>query len=142
MGIMITASHNPYYDNGLKLFGPDGLKLSDNIERKIEKLIDSKIINNLSKPEILGRVKRLENGNDNSVYALGHKTWTNLINEPTVIGYNPWGSDIILSKFNEVGTKIWSKEVLAGESESVNGMASDSDGSVYIYGRTTKRSNQ
>ena len=36
MGIMITASHNPYYDNGLKLFGPDGLKLSDKIEKKIE----------------------------------------------------------------------------------------------------------
>jgi len=36
-GIMITASHNPYYDNGLKLFGPDGLKLSDRIEKKIEK---------------------------------------------------------------------------------------------------------
>ena len=35
MGIMITASHNPYYDNGLKLFGPDGLKLSDVIEKKI-----------------------------------------------------------------------------------------------------------
>ena len=59
MGIMITASHNPYYDNGLKLFGPDGLKLSDNIERKIEKLIDSKIIKNLSIPSALGRVKRL-----------------------------------------------------------------------------------
>ena len=44
MGIMITASHNPYYDNGLKLFGPDGLKLSDKIEKKIEALID-KIIN-------------------------------------------------------------------------------------------------
>ena len=43
MGIMITASHNPYDDNGLKLFGPDGLKLSDKIEKKIEKLIDSKI---------------------------------------------------------------------------------------------------
>ena len=43
MGIVITASHNPYYDNGLKLFGPDGLKLSDKIEQKIEKLIDSKI---------------------------------------------------------------------------------------------------
>ena len=42
MGIMITASHNPY-DNGLKLFGPDGLKLSDKIEKKIEKLIDIKI---------------------------------------------------------------------------------------------------
>ena len=36
MGIMITASHNPFYDNGLKLFGPDGLKLSDTIEKKIE----------------------------------------------------------------------------------------------------------
>jgi len=64
MGIMITASHNPYFDNGLKLFGPDGLKLSDKIEKKIEKLIDSKITKNLSKPDILGRVKRLENAND------------------------------------------------------------------------------
>ncbi len=64
LGIMITASHNPYYDNGLKLFGPDGLKLSDKIEKKIEKLIDSKINNNLSSPENLGRVKRLENATD------------------------------------------------------------------------------
>ena len=64
MGIMITASHNPFYDNGLKLFGPNGLKLSDKIEKKIEKLIDSKISKKLSKPEILGRVKRLENGSD------------------------------------------------------------------------------
>ena len=38
MGIMITASHNPYYDNGLKLFGPNGLKLSDKIEKKIKYL--------------------------------------------------------------------------------------------------------
>ena len=63
MGIMITASHNTYDYNGLKLFGPNGLKLSDKIEKKIEKLIDSKIINNLSKPKTLGRVKRLEDGN-------------------------------------------------------------------------------
>ena len=62
MGIMITASHNPYYDNGLKLFGPDGLKLSDKIEKKIEKLIDSRISDKLSNPKILGRVKRLEDG--------------------------------------------------------------------------------
>ena len=62
MGIMITASHNPYFDNGLKLFGPDGMKLSDKIERKIESLIDKKIAKNLSKPEKLGRVKRLETG--------------------------------------------------------------------------------
>jgi len=70
MGIMITASHNPYFDNGLKLFGPDGLKLSDKIEKKIEKLIDSKIINNLSNPKILGRVKRLENGTDKYIEIL------------------------------------------------------------------------
>ena len=62
MGIMITASHNPHHDNGLKLFGPDGMKLSDKIEKKIEKLIDRKITTNLSSPEKLGRVKRLENG--------------------------------------------------------------------------------
>jgi len=70
MGIMITASHNPYYDNGLKLFGPDGLKLSDQIEKRIEKLIDSKITKNLSKPKRLGRVKRLENANENYVNIL------------------------------------------------------------------------
>ena len=62
MGIMITASHNPHNDNGLKLFGPDGMKLSDRIEKKIEKLIDKKISKNLSSPEKLGRVKRLESG--------------------------------------------------------------------------------
>ena len=65
MGIMITASHNPHYDNGLKLFGPDGMKLSDKIEKKIESLIDKKIAKNLSNPEKLGRVKRLETGTKN-----------------------------------------------------------------------------
>ena len=70
MGIMITASHNPYYDNGLKLFGPDGLKLSDKIEKKIEELIDKKIENNLSNPKELGRVKRLESGNKDYIKIL------------------------------------------------------------------------
>jgi len=64
LGIMITASHNPFHDNGLKLFGPDGLKLSDKIEKKIEKLIDSKIVKNLTLPKNLGRVKRLEDATD------------------------------------------------------------------------------
>ena len=70
MGIMITASHNPFYDNGLKLFGPDGLKLSDKIEKKIEKLIDHKIVKNLSEPKILGRVKRLEDANESYIKIL------------------------------------------------------------------------
>ena len=64
MGIMITASHNPYDDNGMKLFGPDGMKLSDKIEKKIEKIIDTKTEKNLIHPEKLGRVKRLETGTD------------------------------------------------------------------------------
>ena len=70
MGIMITASHNPYHDNGLKLFGPDGMKLSDNIEKKIEKLIDTKNKKQLTNPKLLGRVKRLENGNDKYIQIL------------------------------------------------------------------------
>jgi len=70
MGIMITASHNPYYDNGLKLFGPDGLKLSDKIEKKIEILIDAKNAKQLTNPNLLGRVKRLEDGNDKYIEIL------------------------------------------------------------------------
>ena len=70
MGIMITASHNPYYDNGLKLFGPDGMKLSDKIEKKIEKLIDAKNTKQLTNPKLLGRVKRLEDGNDKYIEIL------------------------------------------------------------------------
>ncbi len=70
MGIMITASHNPYYDNGLKLFGPDGMKLSDKIEKKIEKLIDAKNTTQLTNPKLLGRVKRLEDGNERYIKIL------------------------------------------------------------------------
>ena len=70
LGIMITASHNPYHDNGLKLFGPDGLKLSDLIEKKIEKLIDTNISINLSNPKILGRVQRLESGSEKYIEIL------------------------------------------------------------------------
>ena len=70
LGIMITASHNPFSDNGLKLFGPDGLKLSDKIEKKIEKLIDSKTIKQLSAPKMLGRVKRIEDANEKYIYIL------------------------------------------------------------------------
>jgi len=70
MGIMITASHNPYFDNGLKLFGPDGLKLSDKIEKRIEKLIDNKIQNQFADSKMLGRVKRLETATDEYIKIL------------------------------------------------------------------------
>lgn len=67
LGIMITASHNQFYDNGLKLFGPNGLKLSNKIENKIEKLIDEDIKKHLTANTLLGRVKRLESGTDNYI---------------------------------------------------------------------------
>ena len=70
LGIMITASHNHFTDNGMKLFGPDGMKLSDKIEKKIEKVIDSNISSKLTKPLNLGRVKRLEDANENYINIL------------------------------------------------------------------------
>src|SRR5882724_12055253 len=60
LGVMISASHNPFDDNGIKLFGPDGYKLSDEIEDKIETLIDSDLTKNLAKSADLGRARRIE----------------------------------------------------------------------------------
>ena len=64
LGVMISASHNPYDDNGIKLFGPDGYKLSDEIERKIEALIDADLAKKLAKSADLGRAKRIEGVHD------------------------------------------------------------------------------
>jgi phosphoglucosamine mutase len=58
MGVMISASHNPYGDNGIKLFGPDGYKLSDQDELAIEALIDGEIA--LSAPADIGRARRVD----------------------------------------------------------------------------------
>ncbi|MBP6986472.1 MAG: phosphoglucosamine mutase [Alphaproteobacteria bacterium] len=60
MGVMISASHNPYQDNGIKFFGPDGLKLSDEVERLIEQEVLSGSLTGLANPEDLGRARRLE----------------------------------------------------------------------------------
>jgi phosphoglucosamine mutase len=57
---MISASHNPYEDNGIKLFGPDGFKLSDDMELQIEALIDSDLTRRLAGSSTLGRAKRIE----------------------------------------------------------------------------------
>ena len=96
MGIMITASHNPYYDNGLKLFGPDGLKLSDRIEKKIEKLIDCKTELLLSKPGLLGRVKRLETGTD---------TYINILKKNFPKKFNLQNMRIVIDCANGAGYK-------------------------------------
>jgi phosphoglucosamine mutase len=59
LGVMISASHNPYEDNGIKLFGPDGAKLSDETEAEIEALMDSDLSLRLAAPGKLGRASRL-----------------------------------------------------------------------------------
>jgi phosphoglucosamine mutase len=60
IGVMISASHNPYEDNGIKIFGPDGFKLSDDVEREIEALMDSDLSQRLAGSALLGRAKRIE----------------------------------------------------------------------------------
>lgn len=60
LGVMISASHNPFQDNGIKLFGPDGYKLSDEIEAKIEEMMDLDMTDLLAAPAALGRVSRLD----------------------------------------------------------------------------------
>jgi phosphoglucosamine mutase len=64
LGVMISASHNPYDDNGIKLFGPDGYKLSDEVEREIETLIEADITKRVAKPAMLGRAKRIDGVQD------------------------------------------------------------------------------
>jgi phosphoglucosamine mutase len=64
IGVMISASHNPFDDNGIKLFGPDGFKLSDDVERQIEALIDSELVAKLAKGPDLGRAKRIDGVQD------------------------------------------------------------------------------
>src|SRR5579863_2570707 len=59
LGVMISASHNPFEDNGIKLFGPDGYKLSDEIEMAIEGELE-RVVEHRAPPHELGRAKRLE----------------------------------------------------------------------------------
>lgn len=60
LGVMISASHNAFSDNGIKLFGPDGYKLSDEKELEIEALMDEGLQQNLAPPSALGRVQRID----------------------------------------------------------------------------------
>ena len=64
LGVMISASHNPFDDNGIKLFGPDGYKLSDEIEKQIEELIDSDLTRRLANSQNIGRAKRIDGVQD------------------------------------------------------------------------------
>ncbi len=69
LGVMISASHNPYDDNGIKLFGPDGYKLSDEVEHEIERLMDADMSKRLAKSSQLGRARRIDGVNDRYIEA-------------------------------------------------------------------------
>ncbi len=60
LGVMISASHNPFQDNGIKFFGPDGFKLSDEIEKTIEGLVESDLTSRLAGARELGRARRID----------------------------------------------------------------------------------
>lgn len=60
LGVMISASHNAFEDNGIKLFGPDGYKLSDDVEIEIERMMDNGLADHLAAPADLGRAKRID----------------------------------------------------------------------------------
>lgn len=64
LGVMISASHNPYSDNGIKIFGPDGYKLSDTVEREIETMVDGDLSRHLAGPADFGRAKRIDGVHD------------------------------------------------------------------------------
>jgi len=68
LGVMISASHNPYADNGIKLFGPDGFKLSDEAEVEIERLIESPVV--LAPAEQIGRARRIEDARGRYIHAV------------------------------------------------------------------------
>ena len=68
LGVMISASHNPYYDNGIKLFGPDGFKLSDEDELTIEAYLEEET--KLAEPADIGRAKRFEDARGRYIHAV------------------------------------------------------------------------
>lgn len=69
LGVMISASHNGYADNGIKIFGPDGYKLSDAQEAEIAELINGDTSNLLADPKNIGRAKRIESSRDRYIEA-------------------------------------------------------------------------
>ena len=64
LGVMISASHNPYHDNGIKIFGPDGYKLSDDMEKQIEELIETDSRTMLVSADRIGRATRVESARE------------------------------------------------------------------------------
>ncbi len=78
VGVMISASHNPYEDNGIKLFGPDGFKLSDAVESQIEALVAAPRDIRLAASSMIGRAKRLDDADGRYIEAVKASVRRNL----------------------------------------------------------------
>ncbi len=97
LGLMITASHNKFYDNGLKLFGPDGLKLSDEAEAEIERMMHEDFGEGLVQGENLGRAKR---------YNLGQARYIEIVKATFPRRYSLAGLKIVVDCANGAAYKI------------------------------------
>src|SRR6201996_6777260 len=74
VGVMVSASHNPYEDNGIKLFGPDGFKLSDAVEAQIERLVETHADIPLAASAAIGRARRLDDADGRYIEAVKGST--------------------------------------------------------------------
>jgi len=97
LGVMISASHNPYHDNGIKLFGPDGFKLNDGTEAEIEARMENGTSGDLANPENLGRALRLED-------ALGR--YTEFVKQTLPRGQTLTGLKVVVDCANGAGYKV------------------------------------
>ena len=151
IGVMITASHNTFEDNGFKLFGPDGYKLSDEKELEIENLILSKDLLKFPRSEYIGRAKRIDDAQaryieyakrsfpkektlenikivldcaNGASYKVAPETFWELGAQVTVIGNQPNGKNINL-KCGSTNTDLLKKTVI--EKSADIGIALDGD---------------
>ena len=97
LGVMISASHNPYHDNGIKLFGPDGFKLNDETEAGIEARMENGVSGDLANPENLGRALRLDD-------ALGR--YTEFVKQTLPRGQTLTGLKVVVDCANGAAYKV------------------------------------
>ena len=97
LGVMISASHNPYHDNGIKLFGPDGFKLNDETEAEIEARMENGMSGDLANPEDLGRALRLDD-------ALGR--YTEFVKQTLPRGQTLTGLKVVVDCANGAAYKV------------------------------------
>ncbi len=97
LGVMLSASHNPFEDNGIKLFGPDGYKLSDEVEEQIEEHVAHGLPTKLAAPADLGRAKRLHDV---------HGRYTEFVKSTFPKGLTLQGMRIVLDCANGAAYKV------------------------------------